>query len=95
MLMYLIIAMLAQQTKDEDFVDDIHDIKMVKEMGIQTWVGKRSLKQNDATPYGSKIPQIYVVETKEQSLKKGLEENQKDLRDVEATKITQAHPSKK
>lgn len=76
-------------------MDEIHDIKMVKEMGIQTWVGKKSLKQNDATLYGSKIPQIHVVETKSQSLEKGLEENQKYLRDVEATKITQAHPFKK
>jgi hypothetical protein len=50
---------------------------MVKEMGIQTWVGKKSLKQNDATLYGSKIPQIHVVETKSQSLEKGLEETRK------------------
>jgi hypothetical protein len=49
-------------------------------------VDKKSLKQNDATPYGSKIPQIYVVEIKEKSLEKGLEENQKDLRDVETLK---------
>ncbi len=45
-------------------MDEIHNIKMVKEMGIQTWVGRKSLRQNDATLYGSKIPQIYVVETK-------------------------------
>jgi len=51
-------------------VDEIHDTKMVKEMGIQ-----KSLRQNDGTLYGFKIPQIYVVETKQQSLEKGLEEN--------------------
>ncbi len=61
---------------------------MVKKIGIQTWVGKKSLRHGGVAPYGFELPQIYVVEAKKQSLEKDLEENQKDLGDVEATKTT-------
>jgi len=55
---------------------------MVKKMGIQTWVGKRGLGHDGVAPCGF---ELHVVEAKKQSLEKDLEQNQKDLGDVEAT----------
>ncbi len=52
-------------------------------MGIQTWVGKRGLGHDGVAPCGF---ELHVVEAKKQSLEKDLEQNQKDLGDVEATK---------
>jgi hypothetical protein len=37
-------------------VDEIQDLKMVKKIGIQTWVGKKSLRHGGVAPYGFELP---------------------------------------
>jgi hypothetical protein len=38
-----------------DFVDEIH-VKMVKKVGIQIWLGKRSLRHDGVAPCGFELP---------------------------------------
>jgi len=53
-------------------------------------VDKKSLKQNDATPYGYKIPQSMWLKLKKKAWKKI-----KRFKGYGNIKITQVHPSKK
>jgi hypothetical protein len=47
---------ISPPTEDKDFVDEIQDLKMVKKMGIQIWVGKRSLRHDGIAPRGFELP---------------------------------------
>jgi hypothetical protein len=38
------------------YVDEIHDLKMVKKVGIQIWQGKRSLRHDGIAPCGFELP---------------------------------------
>jgi hypothetical protein len=58
--------LISPTTKDEDFVNEIQNITWIlKEMGIQTLIGRRCLNHNEMVTYKSEISQIDMVEFEE------------------------------
>jgi hypothetical protein len=54
------------------------DMKMFREMGIHAWIG-RNLIHDEIITHRSKVPQIYMVESKKQELEMELQGNHKDV----------------
>jgi hypothetical protein len=50
---------------DEDFMNEICDMQMLKEMGIQTWIGRTCLRHQEIATSRLEIPQIFMVELEE------------------------------
>jgi hypothetical protein len=47
---------------NEDFVNEIQDMQMFREMGIQTWIGRRCFKHQEIIVSKLEIPQFLMVE---------------------------------
>jgi hypothetical protein len=51
--------------EDEDFVNEIQDMKMLRTMGIHTWIGRRCFRHYEIITPRLEIPRIFMVELKE------------------------------
>ncbi len=56
-------------TKDEDFVNEVQDTRMLREMGIHSWIRRRCLEHQEIVTFRLEIPQIFMMGSKEHDAK--------------------------
>lgn len=82
-------------TKDVNFVNEIQDMKMLRTMGIQTWIGNKCLRHYEIITSRLEIPRIFMVESKEQDVEMEVVEEQANGGVPRAVETFQAHNKKR
>jgi hypothetical protein len=55
--------------KDEDFFEEIQDVKSLRELGVHTWIGRRSI-------HGSIMNNFFMVKTSKTTKANDINKNQ-------------------